>query len=136
MSADPRLIEFAQRMRREPTPAEEAMWRLLRNQQLAGYKFRRQHAVGRYIADFYCSAAALVVELDGHSHASPEGAEHDRVRHAYLASLGLRVVRFWNFEVKDSPDAVVERIGELCAGRLGLRRRTTPRPDRRKRRDG
>jgi adenine-specific DNA-methyltransferase len=66
-------------MRREPTPTEEALWRLLRNRQLAGCKFRRQHPVGRYIADFYSASAALVVELDGDSHATPEGQEHDRV---------------------------------------------------------
>src|SRR5215471_13139301 len=123
MAADPRLIEFARRMRREPTPAEEAMWRLLRNRQLAGYKFRRQHPVGLYIADFYAPSAALVVDLDGHTHTSEEGIEHDRIRHAYLESLGLAVVRFWNFEVKENPDGVLNRVCELRLERQGRRRR-------------
>jgi ATP-dependent helicase HrpA/adenine-specific DNA-methyltransferase len=136
MAADPRLIEFARRMRREPTPAEEAMWRMLRNRQLAGYKFRRQHPVGLYIADFYSAAAGLVLELDGDSHTTEEGMEHDRIRHAYLQSLGLAVVRFWNFEVKENPDAILERVGELCEQRRGLRRRRTPRDHRRKRLTG
>src|SRR6478672_11151122 len=123
MPTDPRLLEFARRMRREPTPAEEAMWRLLRNRRLAGFKFRRQHPLGLYIADFYAPSAALVLELDGDTHATPEGIEHDRVRHAYLESLGLAVVRFWNSELKDNPDGVLDRICELCRQRQGLRRR-------------
>jgi len=133
MAADRRLIEFARRMCREPTPAEEAMWQLLRNHRLAGFKFRRQHPVGRYIADFYAPSAALVLELDGDTHATEEGIEHDRVRHAYLESLGLAVVRFWNSEVKENPEGVLDRVCELCREREGLRRRFTPRADRRKR---
>ena len=58
MASDPRLIEFGAEMRHEPTPAEETMWRLLRNRRLAGYKFRRQHPIGPYIADFYAASAA------------------------------------------------------------------------------
>jgi very-short-patch-repair endonuclease len=132
MTADPRLLEFARRMRREPTSAEEAIWRLLRNRRLAGFKFRRQYPVGLYIADFYAPSAALVLELDGDSHAIPEGIEHDRVRHAYLESLGLAVVRFWNFELKENPDGVLERVCELCQQRRHRRRllrRETPRSD-------
>lgn len=126
MAADPRLIEFARQMRREPTPAEEAVWRLLRNRRLAGFKFRRQHPVGLYIADFYSSASALVVELDGDSHTTAEGQEHDRTRHTYLRTLGLEVLRFWNFEVTENPDGVVEQIARLSEERRGLRRRRTP----------
>ena len=129
MAADPRLIEFARRMRREPTPAEETLWRLLRNRRLAGFKFRRQHPIGPYIADFYAASAALVIELDGDSHATDEGKENDRIRHAYLESLGLLVVRFWNFEVKEDAEAILERLGSLCAERQGNRRRVTPRGD-------
>jgi very-short-patch-repair endonuclease len=127
MAVDPRLLEFARHMRREPTPAEEAMWRMLRNGQLAGFKFRRQHPIGLYIADFYAPSAALVLELDGNSHTTDEGIKHDRIRHTYLESLGLVVVRFWNFEVKESPDAVSECIAALCQQRKGLRRRLVPR---------
>jgi very-short-patch-repair endonuclease len=102
MSPDRRLLEFARAMRREPTPAEQAMWILLRNRQLAGYKFRRQYILGQYIADFYSPASAIVVELDGDSHCTPEGQEHDRIRHAYLASRGLAVLRFWNTDVNEN----------------------------------
>ena len=68
MDTDPRLLEFARRMRREPSPAEDAMWRLLRNRRLAGFRFRRQHPIPPYITDFYCSVAKLVIELDGDTH--------------------------------------------------------------------
>src|SRR5438477_8499173 len=114
---DCRLLEFARRVRHEPTPAEESLWRLLRGRRLAGYKFRRQHLVPPYIADFYAALAALVIELDGDSHTTAEGVEHDRIRHAYLESLGLAVVRFWNTEVHDNADGILERICELCKER-------------------
>jgi adenine-specific DNA-methyltransferase len=127
---DRRLVEFARAPRREPTPAEEAMWRLLRNRQAAGYKFRRQHPVGLYVADFYAASAALVVEVDGDTHATPEGVEHDRIRPAYLESLDLIVLRFWNTEVHENPDGVLELVCETCERRQGSRRhlpRRTPR---------
>jgi very-short-patch-repair endonuclease len=114
MAADPRLIDFAREMRHEPTPAELAVWRLLRNHRLAGFKFRRQHPVGRYIADFYAPSSALVLELDGDTHATEEGIEHDRVRQAYLESLGLLVVRVWNFEVRENPTGFSNVFGS-CA---------------------
>ena len=127
MAADPRLIEYARQMRREPTPAEETLWRLLRNRRFAGWKFRRQHPLGLYIADFYAASAALVIELDGDSHATEEGIEHDRIRHAYLRSLDVEVLRFWNSELKENTDGVLARVSEVCAARQGtLRRKTSP----------
>jgi very-short-patch-repair endonuclease len=95
---------------------------LLRNRRAAGYKFRRQHPVGRYVADFYAPSSALIIEVDGDTHATPEGVEHDRVRHAYLESLGLAVIRFWNTEVHENPDGVLEYVCEVCSHRRGIRR--------------
>ena len=115
MPTDPRLLEFARRMRREPTPTEELLWQALRNRQMSGVKFRRQRPLGRYILDFYAASCALVVELDGDSHTTDEGREHDRVRHEYLHESGLKVIRFWNAEVHDDLDAVVEAIYLECA---------------------
>ncbi|HUR54172.1 MAG TPA: endonuclease domain-containing protein [Gemmataceae bacterium] len=114
MPTDPRLLEFARQMRWEPTPTEELVWRALRNRQLSGVKFRRQRPLGRYILDIYAASCALVIELDGDSHATDEGREHDRVRHEYLQELGLKVIRFWNAEVHDDLDAVVEAIFLEC----------------------
>ena len=113
MDRDPRLIEFARQMRREPTPAERRMWSLLRNRRLAGFRFRRQHPVGIYIADFYCAVARLVVELDGDSHIGNE--EADRRREEYLRGLGLRVIRFWNVDLADNGEGVLDIVCAACA---------------------
>ena len=78
-----------------------------------------------FLLDLY--HAALVIEVDGNSHATDEGIEHDRVRHAYLKSLGLMVVRFWNTEVSENSDGILEYVCELCAKRQGMRRRLLPR---------
>jgi very-short-patch-repair endonuclease len=112
MNQDPRLLEFAREMRKEPTPAERRMWRLLRNRRLAGFRFRRQHPVGRYIADFYCAVARLVIELDGDTHVGNE--EADRVREEYLRDRGLRVIRFWNFRFAEDGDAVLDAVYAAC----------------------
>jgi very-short-patch-repair endonuclease len=130
MPPDPRLLEFARSMRREPTPAEKSTWHILRGRQLAGFKFRRQHPLGLYILDFYARGSALVIELDGDSHCSDEGREHDRVRKEYLEALGLCVLRFWNTEVFENPDGVLELVAATCAVRAGLRRYRTPDEDR------
>lgn len=73
-----------------------------------GVKFRRQHAVGRYIVDFCCPEHALVIELDGGHHALQ--ADKDQERTDYLAERGYRMLRFWNNEVQAEPDAVLERL--------------------------
>lgn len=92
------------------TDAERALWRRLRDHQMAGLHFRRQEAVGPYVVDFICRAAALVIELDGGQHVltAPQDAERSR----YLELQGLRVLRFWNNDVLSNPDGVVARIGE------------------------
>jgi very-short-patch-repair endonuclease len=116
----PRLREFARAMRKEPAPAEKALRRLLRNQRLSGFKFRRQHPFGPYILDNYCVRAKLVVELDGDSHATPEGQESDRERDAYLAANGILVLRFWNGEVHENEEGVLDTIARTCAERIAL----------------
>jgi very-short-patch-repair endonuclease len=113
----PNLRRFARSMRKQPTPAEEALWRLLRNRRLAGFKFRRQHPFGSYILDGFCARAKVVVEADGDTHATPEGQESDRKRDAYLAANGILVLRFWNTEISNEKDAVLDRIANVCAER-------------------
>jgi very-short-patch-repair endonuclease len=114
---NPKVRHFARAMRKTPTPAEEALWRLLRNRRLAGFKFRRQHPFGPYILDGYCPRASIVVEADGDTHATPEGQESDRLRDEYLAANGVLVLRFWDSEITRDQDAVLERIATLCAER-------------------
>jgi very-short-patch-repair endonuclease len=116
MDTDPRLIEFARRMRHEPSPTEQIAWRLLRGHRLAGFRFRRQHPIPPYIADFYCATARLVIEFDGDSHAGQE--EADRIRVRFLESQGLVVLRFWNAELFERPDAVAETIYRSCVSRV------------------
>ncbi|HYH69021.1 MAG TPA: endonuclease domain-containing protein [Urbifossiella sp.] len=111
--ASPRL---ARALRRTLTPAEAILWRELRDRQLGGYKFRRQQPVGPFVADFCCQAARLVVELDGDSHVGREGA--DAARTAFLESAGYLVVRFWNVELIDDLDGVLEAILSTCTTRV------------------
>ncbi len=102
--------EASRQMRHIPTPAERALWERLRDRQVAGAKFRRQHSIDRFVVDFYCAEAQLVVEVDGPIHHAPND---DAERQAVLESLGLRVIRFDNDVVLRSTAEVVERINAL-----------------------
>lgn len=114
---NPNLRRFARQMRKEPTPAERALWKLLRNRRLAGFKFRRQVPFGPYILDNYCARAKLVVEADGDTHATPEGQESDRERDAFLATYGILVLRFWNGTIHHERETVLDCIADACAER-------------------
>lgn len=111
MYRDAEQREFARKLRREMTDAERKLWRSLRCEQLRGWKFRRQAAIGPYVVDFVCFDAKLVVELDGGQHNTEEGKQHDLRRTAWLESQGFRVVRFWNHDALNDACAVVEAIG-------------------------
>lgn len=100
----------AQELRVESSDAETMLWLKLRGRRLAGYKFRRQHPIGPYIVDFVCIEAQLVVELDGGQHAEPEHAQRDLIRTRFLETHGYRVARFWNHEMLQHTDAVLEVI--------------------------
>ena len=106
-ATDPILLTRARVMRREMTDAERRLWAMLRNRQLGGWKFRRQVPIGRYIADFVCMEARVVVECDGGQHA---GSAYDTERDAWLREQGYQVVRFWNGDVLREPDGVAEMI--------------------------
>lgn len=107
-----RLVSTARRLRREQTPTEAKLWSALRNRQLEGLKFRRQHPIGRYVADFCCEEVALIVELDGSQHAEQEA--QDRLRTMVLEDMKYLVLRFWNTEVQDALDGVVQTIFETA----------------------
>ena len=104
------MKSHARVLRKNATDAEKLIWRRIRNRNLAGYKFRRQHAIGKYIVDFVCLERKLIVELDGSQHF--ERQKYDNKRTEYLKHLGFDVLRFWNNEVFDNVDGVLERI--LC----------------------
>ncbi|MGC9575765.1 MAG: DUF559 domain-containing protein [Desulfobacterota bacterium U4-17] len=110
------LREFARSLRKEQTDAESTLWRLLRDRRIAGAKFRRQHPIPPYVVDFYCHEANLVVEVDGGQHA--EQRRGDERRTAFLERRGLRVLRFWNHEVLQETDAVLEHIWQALTPTL------------------
>ncbi len=99
--------EIARRLRRDAMDVEKILWRALR-ERVVPWKFRRQHPIGRRIADFACPARKLVIELDGGQHG--ERMEADHRRNAEIARYGYRVIRFWNNEVLDNLDGVLETI--------------------------
>lgn len=104
------LSELARDLRRTQTTAEALLWQLLRKKQLLGFKFRRQHQFGNYIADFYCFEAQLVVECDGSVHEPNESWHHDQDRDAYMISQGLHVLRFTNDRILNDTERVLEEI--------------------------
>ncbi len=109
--SDPQLLARARELRRMQTPAEAKLWAVLRGRHL-GYKFRRQHPLGHFVADFYCAAVQLVIELDGDSHAAQ--VAYDAQRTAWLEAHGLRVLRFSNSDVAHNLEGVVTAILQAC----------------------
>ncbi|MEE4350265.1 MAG: endonuclease domain-containing protein [Pacificimonas sp.] len=103
----PPLTERARRLRRDQTEAEAKLWATLRGGHLNGHKFRRQFPIERYIADFACPAARLIIEADGNHH---DGNDYDRRRDAWLAAQGWRVLRFTNDDVYRNLDGVLRMI--------------------------
>jgi very-short-patch-repair endonuclease len=92
------------------TDGERKLWWLLRRKQLSGFRFRRQATIGRYIADFFCPQAKLIIELDGAPHADEERGYRDLERTRWLEARGYRVIRFWNVDVFKHPVEVTEAI--------------------------
>ncbi|MDE2164158.1 MAG: DUF559 domain-containing protein, partial [Alphaproteobacteria bacterium] len=102
--------EFASELRRSATNAEHRLWSLLRNRQLGGLRFRRQQPIGPYVVDFYCSAAKLIVELDGDQHGEDRHVRYDADRTRWLTAHGYRVLRFSNGVFLQNPNTVFEGI--------------------------
>ncbi|HEY1383955.1 MAG TPA: endonuclease domain-containing protein [Dongiaceae bacterium] len=115
----------ARELRKNMTDAERAMWRLLRQRQIKGLRFRRQVPIDHYIADFACLEARLITEVDGGQHSE---SRSDKTRDAYLRSQGFQVLRFWNNDVLANPDGVhrvitetADRLGDATRARLPAR---------------
>jgi len=107
------LVEFARKLRKNQTPAEEIFWQVVRNRQFLNLKFRRQHQIESYIADFYCNELSLIIELDGEIHLNKEQAIKDNDRDEYLTSLGFITYRFTNDEIFNDIEKVLIKIEVL-----------------------
>ncbi|MDP9230482.1 MAG: DUF559 domain-containing protein, partial [Bacteroidota bacterium] len=132
-----RNLSLAKEMRHAPTEAEKNLWEYLRNRKLEGFKFRRQHSIDNFIADFICIEAKLIIELDGNYHTEYLQKKYDEERTRLLSSLGYRVIRFFNSDVISDITTVIRIIREhLLAdltptplhgrGALNLSERTVP----------
>ena len=109
------MVRRARGLRLNPTLAEYELWQHLRQRQIENFKFTRQFVIGRHIVDFCCRSDHLVIELDGGHHG--EQAERDAARSAILTAAGYRVLRFWNNDVMENIEGVMERIRDaLTAG--------------------
>ncbi len=105
------LKPLAREMRHDPTTSESQLWQRLRNHQVRGFKFRRQHTIDRFIVDFYCSEAHLIIEVDGPVHQYTP--EEDAVRQAFLENMNMRVLRFTNEQVQTNVGRVLTEIGSV-----------------------
>jgi len=101
----------ARNLRKNMTDAENRMWYYLRNRRLNGYKFVREKVIGKYIADFVCREKKLIIEVDGGQHMA--AAAYDNQRTKDLEAIGYQVVRFWNNEVHENIQGVMENILNL-----------------------
>ncbi len=105
-----KLRQAARELRKKQTPAEKALWRLLRGRKFQGLKFRRQHRIGTFFADFSCSERRLVIEVDGGIHSVREQQLRDRSRDACLRGGSWNVLRFTNEQILEEPEEVLHQI--------------------------
>jgi very-short-patch-repair endonuclease len=103
-----KIIAFARRFRQRSTDAETLIWGLLRDRRFGGFKFRRQHPLPPYVADFYCHEPRLCVELDGGQHSDRH--EHDIERDAMLEAQDIQTLRFWNNQVFEETESVLTSL--------------------------
>jgi len=103
-------IKQARTLRLKATWAERLMWSWLRGRRFSEYKFRRNHPVDRYILDFYCIEASLAIELDGGGHGRPEQQAHDAERDRFLGTQGIKVLRFWNSQLRLNRQHIRDKV--------------------------
>jgi very-short-patch-repair endonuclease len=99
-------------LRKDQTEAEKQLWESLRSKRFNSLKFSRQYGIGHYIADFYCPALKLAIELDGHKHFSEAGVEYDRERSKYFSAIGIKTIRFSNKDALKNLCTVLANIEE------------------------
>ena len=117
-NAKPHIFEKAKALRDNITLAEKLLWEKLSGKKVLGLRFRSQHPIDIFIADFYCHPIKLVVEIDGGIHQNEKQNEYDMGREAELKKLGIDVIRFTNEEVINNIDGVIKAIKENCTRKL------------------
>jgi very-short-patch-repair endonuclease len=118
-NANQTTIDLAKELRRNMTPSEKVLWQGLRSHKIAGFKFRRQHPIKYYIADFYCHEARLVIEVDGPIHDRIDRREHDQQRNGVMEDFGIMILRFSNEEIMYHLMEVLKKIEEVTIMRSG-----------------
>ena len=112
--------QFARHLRQTQSTYEALLWQLLRNRRRCNKKFRRQHPIGIYTADFYCAEEKLVIEIDGRDHFTEQGRRHDEARDRFMYSQGIRVLRFTGKQVETETELVLAQIDQaLGSASLG-----------------
>jgi len=109
----PAILQRSRDFRHPLTPTEAKVWQAVRGRQL-GFKIRRQHPIGKFIVDFYCAEARLVIEIDGDCHAEADQGSYDAARTRWLEEHGYQVIRFSAQQVEDDLEGVVEGIRKAC----------------------
>ena len=105
-------LKYRRHLRKNSTNPERIIWWRLRNRQVGGFKFRRQHSIDKYIVDFFCLELGLIIEIDGDVHAYKE--EYDKKRQTILEEKGFKVARYTNYEVRTNLTGVLEDILRKC----------------------
>ncbi|MEN8252772.1 MAG: endonuclease domain-containing protein [Patescibacteria group bacterium] len=105
-----KATKYARKLRKKITDEERALWYKLKAGRFLGLKFKRQEPIGPYIVDFYCHSKKLIIELDGGHHNEEEVKGYDEERTLYLESKGLRVIRFWNYQINKNINLVLDQI--------------------------
>ena len=113
-----KLKKRRKHLRNKAQDAEIILWSYLMGKQLQGYKFRRQHSIGDYIVDFYCPELRLAIELDGEQHSQKKSIEYDQQRTKYLNSQNIKVLRYWNNDIYNNLNGVIDEILSLIPPRL------------------
>lgn len=116
-NAKPHIFEKAKLLRKNLTASERILWEKLRGKQMLGLRFRPQHPIDIFIADFYCHPLKLVIEIDGGIHRSHDQMEYDIGREGELENWGIKVIRFTNEKVKNEIKSVLETIKQECISR-------------------
>lgn len=115
--SSPVIFANAKKLRNEPTASEIIFWSLLK-QHFPDYRFKRQHPISQYIADFYCHKLKLVIEIDGAFHLSDESKINDKIRDEFMQSLGLEIIRFTNQEVCEKGENIIMRLKKMVKNKF------------------